>query len=235
MPISHGRNAAGSYDSAAFFLRHDASRTEALFWGDVEPDTLALHPRNAGVWRAAAPKIVAGALRAVFIECSWPAGRVDALLFGHLSPPHLVQELRVLADAVAAARAEAPLEPLRSGAAGLLTRKRKREAAPKGVLASVRVFVIHCKDDLEGQFAAPIQHVIADQVRMLVDEAGLGCEVVAVEQGTRICSCRLRLFDVAHVLKRPHSHLNTQPSHLNFDISGAPLSVGSDDRMTALA
>jgi hypothetical protein len=74
-----------------------------------------------------------------------------------------VQELRVFAAEVAAA------------------------APVTGALAGVRVFIIHCKDDLEGAYVESIQRVIAGQVRALVEEADLGCEIVTVEQGTRIC------------------------------------------------
>ena len=47
----------GAYESTAFFIRHDPSEQEFLFFGDVEPDSLAETPQTINVWRAAAPKI----------------------------------------------------------------------------------------------------------------------------------------------------------------------------------
>jgi hypothetical protein len=204
-----------------------------LFWGDVEPDTLAARPSNIRVWREAAPKIVAKQLDAVFIECSWPSGRSDATLFGHLTPEHVVQELKVLATEIVLTRQSqaqtsvaASKSPVVSKAGpnkasqarstpgstvsghssrklrlpsisgvGVLTRKRKRETVVPlgqlcGVLDGVTVYVIHCKDDLEEKFAEPINEVIAGQIRALVDAPALalGCRIVAVEQGTQICT-----------------------------------------------
>lgn len=45
-----------------------------------------------------------------------------------------------------------------------------------------------CKDDLDGLCDQPINQVIASQVRALVDSKGLGADVLALEQGTRICA-----------------------------------------------
>jgi cAMP phosphodiesterase len=201
MAVSHGTNESGTYNSAAFFLRHDPSQKECLFWGDVEPDSIASKPANIFVWREAAPKIVAGKLDSVFIECSWPSGRSDETLFGHLTPEHLTQELRVLATEVYAVthstvdygNGQVRRSSRRPSIPALLARKGKRETsvAPlektRGVLEGVKIFVIHCKDDLEEKFSEPINQVIAGQIRALVDQAGLGCEIIAVEQGTRIC------------------------------------------------
>lgn len=60
--------------------------------------------------------------------------------------------------------------------------------ALRGVLDGVRVVVVHCKEDLRGEFDRPVNLVIADQVRELVDERGLGVEVVAAVQGMHICA-----------------------------------------------
>lgn len=85
------------YDSTAFFVREGLTgdNKEMLFFGDVEPgeqrprprfdtlhmadltlnttaDSISKRPLNYNVWKAAAPKIVAGKLCAVFLECSYP-------------------------------------------------------------------------------------------------------------------------------------------------------------------
>ncbi|MCJ1284812.1 hypothetical protein MMC26_004149 [Xylographa opegraphella] len=88
------------YDSSAFFIRDEQTGHEVLIFGDVEPDTISLSPRTARVWADAAPKIAAGLLSAIFIECSYDDSQSDETLFGHLAPRHLIAELEVLAAKV---------------------------------------------------------------------------------------------------------------------------------------
>lgn len=91
-------------DSSAYFIRDDKTSREVLIWGDVEPDTISECPRNAPVWRCCAKKIADGRLNTVFLECSYDVGRKESLLYGHLSPEYLIQELLVLASLVATAK-----------------------------------------------------------------------------------------------------------------------------------
>lgn len=98
------------YDSSAYFIQDQEHRREVLIFGDVEPDSLSLSPRNAQIWQEAAPKICAGSLRAVFIECSYDDSRTDDRLFGHLKPVYVVEELRALAIEVKLARQARSLE-----------------------------------------------------------------------------------------------------------------------------
>ena len=218
MPVLHGKNdTLGDYESSAFFIRHDPTSQEFLFFGDVSPDSLVAgpssktKPKNIAVWRAAAPKIPA-ALSAVFIECSWPSGRPDELLYGHLSPEHLVDELVALAEQVVSARAAAATKGSGSGsssnnnnnnnnnnkkstasdeAATVPKRKKRRrnrsaDAPSAPPLSGLRVYIMHCKEDLEQKYTRPICHVIRDQVEALVRARGLGAEVLTAEQGMRI-------------------------------------------------
>jgi 3',5'-cyclic-nucleotide phosphodiesterase len=221
MPVLHGKNdTLGDYESSAFFIRHDPTGQEFLFFGDVSPDSLVAggpssktKPKNIAVWRAAASKIPA-ALSAVFIECSWPSGRPDELLYGHLSPEHLVDELAALAEQVVSARAAAATKGSGSGsnnnnnnkkstaadeAATVPKRKKRRRnrsadapSAPPP-LSGLRVYIMHCKEDLEQKYTRPICHVIRDQVEALVRARGLGAEVLTAEQGMRISMFFLRL------------------------------------------
>lgn len=208
MPISHGHNdTIGTYESAAFFVRNNAPRHEFLFFGDVEPDTISRTPRNAAVWRVAAEKIVAGVLDTVFIECSWPSGRTDEALFGHLTPEHLVEELDTLVKEVdrcrrqvkqanKARRTTPPASDAeRSGSPGPVRKRRRTnpqleeentDDEPKNALKGVRVIVIHCKDDLEDTFDRSIAHVITDQISALVEQKQLGAEIISAEQGMHI-------------------------------------------------
>lgn len=104
------------YDSCAYFIQDHATRREVLMFGDVEPDSLSLSPRNLQVWQEAAPKIAAGNLRAIFIECSYDDSQSNDRLFGHLKPVFLMEELRALAGEVDVFRRMRTLE----------SRKRKR-------------------------------------------------------------------------------------------------------------
>jgi len=84
-------------DSSVYFIRDEATGKEVMFWGDVEPDSVSLDPRNRAAWIEAAKKIYQGTLSTIFIECSYDVTQSDSALFGHLSPPHLMIELQSLA------------------------------------------------------------------------------------------------------------------------------------------
>jgi cAMP phosphodiesterase len=118
-PTDAGRNSTVGHtnltdqcviDSSAYFIRTESTPTtptkEVLMFGDVEPDSISLSPRTAQVWAEAAPKIAAGILTGIFIECSYTNGQGDPVLYGHLAPRHLLVELQNLADMVRDARRE---------------------------------------------------------------------------------------------------------------------------------
>jgi cAMP phosphodiesterase len=116
-------------DSSAFFIRNDSNGDEIIIFGDIEPDSVSLHPRNQVVWEDAAPKIVTGTLKAIFIECSYDDSVRDEDLYGHLCPRHLIAELGVLAAKVMTHKhnqqgmnLQEPPSP------GALKKKRKRES-----------------------------------------------------------------------------------------------------------
>ncbi|KAI4199112.1 MAG: hypothetical protein LQ346_002631 [Caloplaca aetnensis] len=96
LPVSEKK----AYDSAAYFLRDEHTGKEILIFGDVEPDSVSLNPRTARVWQDAAAKMSAGLLTGILIECSYDDSQPDSMLFGHLTPRHLVIELGVLAKMV---------------------------------------------------------------------------------------------------------------------------------------
>ena len=100
--MQSGTDESSVYDSSAFFIRDDETGREILVFGDVEPDSISLSPRTERVWNDAAPKIFAGSLKGIFIECSYDDSQPDEILFGHLAPRHLMAELQVLATKVKA-------------------------------------------------------------------------------------------------------------------------------------
>lgn len=200
MPVSHGQCAQskrGTYESSAWFIRNDATYREFLFFGDVEPDTISLNPRTSAVWRAAAPKIRAGRLDTIFLECSYQSNRPTSQLFGHLSPPHVLNELRSLATELVLANQPTKPKPKRScwysffwSLFGYRTSEPVRTLPDnelQGALKGLRLIVTHCKattDDFpEGQ---TIADAISSEIRDLVDAAGLGISIVAAKQGMKL-------------------------------------------------
>jgi 3',5'-cyclic-nucleotide phosphodiesterase len=143
-----------SLQSTAFFVREKVSQQEVLIFGDVEADSLSANPRNRAVWAEAAQKIVNGRLSVCFIECSFPKGTDDRLLYGHLSPTYLMEELSVLAELAQ------QLDPTRSPP-----------------LEGFRVMVIHVKQ------TAKEADRIARELQDLEAELGLGVLFCAVKQG----------------------------------------------------
>jgi len=177
MPLTHGRSFADAtlpYESSAFFIRHDITRRQFLFFGDVEPDSLSIKPQSIAVWREAAC-LVPDQLDSIFLECSWSMDRDDALLFGHLSPKHVLHELETFADEIICLKA--------NNEDGSRTPKRQRQSR-SGVLHGLTLYIIHCKagfNDVHDQ-----TQLIAGQVKTLVQEQELGIEVIAAVQGMRI-------------------------------------------------
>ncbi|KAJ9616628.1 3',5'-cyclic-nucleotide phosphodiesterase pde1 [Cladophialophora chaetospira] len=102
MPSSHldSSHMFEPVSSSAFFIRNDVTGHELLIFGDVEPDSVSLSPRNHVVWDDAAGKVAEGRLKAVFIECSYDDNTRNEDLYGHLCPRHLIAELVFLANCV---------------------------------------------------------------------------------------------------------------------------------------
>ncbi|RYP13534.1 hypothetical protein DL765_006856 [Monosporascus sp. GIB2] len=113
------RDSVCVYDSSAYFIREPDTGREVLMFGDVEPDSISLSPRNLAIWQEAAPRVANGNLAAIFIECSYDDSQTVDRLFGHLTPRFVVEEMKVLATEVEAVR-RAPQKREAS-------KKRKRE------------------------------------------------------------------------------------------------------------
>ncbi|KAF4964336.1 hypothetical protein FSARC_7703 [Fusarium sarcochroum] len=91
-------------DSSAYFIQDPTTHREVLIFGDVEPDSVSLSPRNLQIWQEAAPRIASGNLKAIFIECSYDDSQGNDRLFGHLKPVFVMEEMRVLAGEVEVVR-----------------------------------------------------------------------------------------------------------------------------------
>ena len=89
-PLSHGR----PYQSTAFLVRNGDKYL--LYLGDTGADSVEQVHCLRDLWRAVAPLLRQGQLRAIFIEASYPNAQPPARLFGHLTPALLLQELGAL-------------------------------------------------------------------------------------------------------------------------------------------
>jgi len=90
------------YLSTAFLVQNDLGEF-VLYFGDVGPDSVEnslSNPydldTNRIIWEHIAPLISDRLLFAIFIECSYLDPRAPGILFGHLTPSYLSQELAVL-------------------------------------------------------------------------------------------------------------------------------------------
>jgi len=202
VPIDHGHyESSGQYDSSAFFIRDNDSGKEFLFFGDVETG-----PRIVNVWRSAAPKIP-NQLDTIFIECSWPSSREDDRLYGHLKPERLRDEVVALAKQVYATRLPTGSTQASSSRTRPHRKKQKLNPAPasptpvfepgalEGILNGVRVFVIHCKEQLDGGPGQPMKDLIVGQVKALVDAEKLGVEILSADQGMHISTWKQTLIE----------------------------------------
>jgi 3',5'-cyclic-nucleotide phosphodiesterase len=89
-PLSHG----SPYESTAFLVR--SGNDYLLYLGDTGADTLEHSDKLHLLWQAVSPLVMAGQLRAIFIEASFPNEQPDKSLFGHLTPRLLMQEMKDL-------------------------------------------------------------------------------------------------------------------------------------------
>ncbi len=149
-PLSHG----AGYPSTAFLLAADGAY--ALYLGDTGPDPVEKSQALATLWDRIAPLIRVHRLRGVFLEASYPDGRPDAQLFGHLTPSWVLRELHDLAVRV---------DP----------------AAPDRALQGLPVVVTHIKPTLQ---AGPNPRELIR--RQLQAQNDLGVAFILPEQGQAI-------------------------------------------------
>ena len=84
------------YTSTAFVIHH--RENALLYFGDTGADRLEKSDKLATIWNAVAPMIKEKKLKAIFIEVSFANDQPDKLLFGHLTPKLLMEELSRLAE-----------------------------------------------------------------------------------------------------------------------------------------
>lgn len=83
-------------ESTAFLIRHN--QDYLLYLGDTGSDRLEKSDKLQQLWKTVAPLIQTKKLKGIFIEVSFTNDQPDHLLFGHLTPKLLTQELEVLSS-----------------------------------------------------------------------------------------------------------------------------------------
>ena len=78
-------------ESTAFVI--ESEEDMFVFFGDTGPDDVEKEGKLNAVWRYLAQQMRTKILRGMVIEVSFPNNRPDNLLFGHLTPKWLMQEL----------------------------------------------------------------------------------------------------------------------------------------------
>lgn len=93
-PLSH----VNPFESTAFLIQN--GNNAILYLGDTGPDSVEKSNDLSELWKTITPLIESKQLKGIFIEVSFPNEQPDNLLFGHLTPNHLMKELHKLEELV---------------------------------------------------------------------------------------------------------------------------------------
>jgi len=91
-PLSHAKPG----QSTAFLIRQ--AENYILYLGDTGADAIEGSDNLERLWHAISPLIAAGKVKAIFVEVSFANARPDRLLFGHLTPRLLMDEMKRLSQ-----------------------------------------------------------------------------------------------------------------------------------------
>ncbi|WVQ80159.1 hypothetical protein IAT38_002264 [Cryptococcus sp. DSM 104549] len=167
--------AASSVDGDGFVEdQPNGAGKEFLFFGDLEGSFRQLGDEkidadrakeskvlNKTIWQEAAKSWKDGRLCGIFIECSYDSARPSRDMYGHLSPPALYHEMRILARLVST-KEESPLRGL-------------------------RVYITHIKERLSPHPTGKTpRELIMSELRALEEQGGLGIEFIETKRGDRI-------------------------------------------------
>ena len=84
--------------SAAILVEND--NNAAIYFGDTGADRIENTTKLATIWKAIAPKVKTGKLKTLLLEVSFPNSQPENLLFGHLTPNLMNEEMGKLAKEV---------------------------------------------------------------------------------------------------------------------------------------
>ncbi|MDR6844947.1 3',5'-cyclic-nucleotide phosphodiesterase [Flavobacterium granuli] len=91
-PLSH----VNPFESTAFLIQN--GNDAILYLGDTGPDSVEKSNDLSELWKVISPLVQQKKLKGIFIEVSFPNEQPDNLLFGHLTPNHLMKELHKLEE-----------------------------------------------------------------------------------------------------------------------------------------
>lgn len=89
-PLSH----VNPYESSAILIK--SKENYALYFGDTGADRIEKSDDLKNIWQKIAPLIIKKDLKVIMIEVSFPNAQPENLLFGHLTPKLLNEELKKL-------------------------------------------------------------------------------------------------------------------------------------------
>lgn len=78
-------------------LKISTNTQSLIYFGDTGADRIENSDKLNQIWKAIAPEIKSGKLKTLMIEVSFPSSQPEHLLFGHLTPKLLMEELHQLA------------------------------------------------------------------------------------------------------------------------------------------
>ena len=84
--------------SAAILIENNENA--AIYFGDTGADRIEKTTKLTTIWKAVAPKIKTGKLKTLLLEVSFPNSQPENLLFGHLTPNLMNEEMAKLAKEV---------------------------------------------------------------------------------------------------------------------------------------
>ena len=99
-PLSHGISPVSKEKilSTAFLLHYGGAFV--IYFGDTGADKLENVTYMGEVWDYVSPLIANNTLKGILIECSYSNSQPDNLLYGHLNPKWLIEELHYLNSSV---------------------------------------------------------------------------------------------------------------------------------------
>ncbi len=155
--------------STAYLIRQGNS--SMLCVGDTGPDVIEPGNQLATLWQAIADELIAGRLKAIIIEVSYVNARPDKLLFGHLTPKHLLVELSHLASLVG---------PASVNLTGELASGEKGGRSKYNALEDLPIVISHIKYSLKKE--QNLAQVIEAE---LAERNTLGVKFIIPQQGER--------------------------------------------------
>lgn len=102
-PLAH----PDKHQSSAFLI--EAKGAYILYFGDTSPDAFSKSKCLEVIWKRCAPLLKANSLKAILLECSYPMKESRQIIYGHLDPKTLLEELSNFSTLAGASLKDFPL------------------------------------------------------------------------------------------------------------------------------